>query len=317
MTGAAIAASAARGQSGESTPIPVPEGRLRVLIDTDAANYCDDQFALAYAALSGEAIEIEAIYAAPFVNRRSKSPASGMEQSLAEIERLLGVLEGRVRCPVLEGSRAWLSDTQTPVKNPASLDLIERVMDERDEGLYVVSIGAATNVASALQIEPSLAHRINVVWLGGAPHSFPSASEFNLRQDPAAARTLFESGARLMHVPAPGLAENLSASPAELRRRLTDSSPIGKDLLRLYEARAGTEKRDDHSSVTQPIWDLAPIAWLVNPEWVQSAVVSSPVLTDDLQWETGTNRHRVRTAIRVLRDKVMTDFFGKVRSASA
>jgi len=41
-------------------------GRPRVVIDTDAANEIDDQFALAWALLSPERIEVEAVYAAPF-----------------------------------------------------------------------------------------------------------------------------------------------------------------------------------------------------------------------------------------------------------
>lgn len=43
-----------------------PSGRLRVAIDTDCANEIDDQFALAWALLSPDQLEIEGVYAEPF-----------------------------------------------------------------------------------------------------------------------------------------------------------------------------------------------------------------------------------------------------------
>ena len=44
---------------------PPPRGaRLRVVIDTDAANEIDDQFALAWALLSPERLDVLAVYAA-------------------------------------------------------------------------------------------------------------------------------------------------------------------------------------------------------------------------------------------------------------
>ena len=43
-----------------------PEGPTRVLIDTDADNEIDDQFAMAWAFLSPERIEVEAVVAEPF-----------------------------------------------------------------------------------------------------------------------------------------------------------------------------------------------------------------------------------------------------------
>lgn len=46
--------------------LALPEGKLRVVIDTDAKNEVDDQFALTWALLSQDQLEIEGIYAAPY-----------------------------------------------------------------------------------------------------------------------------------------------------------------------------------------------------------------------------------------------------------
>ena len=48
-----------------------------------------------------------------------------------------------------------------------------------------------------------------VVWLGGAPHDWPSAREFNLYQDVRASQVLFDSGVPLMQIPTTNVAEHL------------------------------------------------------------------------------------------------------------
>ena len=59
----------------------LPDRPVRVVIDTDTYNEVDDQFAIAYALLSPERVRVEAIYAAPFFNKRSTGPGHGMELS--------------------------------------------------------------------------------------------------------------------------------------------------------------------------------------------------------------------------------------------
>ena len=301
---------------GHEHDIPIPQGTANVLLDTDAANYFDDQFALAYAALSRESIRIKAAYAAPFVNRRVRDPEEGMEQSYEEIGRVLSALGMERDVPVLKGSRSAIESPEIAIKSEAAEDIVERVMQGKPEIHYIVSIGAATNIASALLLEPRLGDRTTLVWLGGTPHHFPSASEFNLRQDPSAARVLLASGARLMHVPAPGLAENLRTTREELDRQLRGKSAIGDHLLLRVDEASSSESVHDGSSQTLALWDMATVAWLVNPLWVPSALVLCPSLSEDLEWLHSPYRHRVRVAIRILRDEVFTDFFHKIRSAS-
>ena len=307
--------SAAAPARGHEIEIPPRKGRARILLDTDAANYFDDQFALAYAAMSTEEIHIEAVYAAPFSNRRINDPGSGMELSHEEIGRVLEALRPGREIEVLKGSQAWMGEHGDPVESRAAEDMIHRVMRGHPRIDYIVAIGAATTVASALLMEPRIGERSTVVWLGGTPHHFPSASEFNLRQDPAATRVLFDSGARLMHVPAPGLAENLRASRTELERQMRGRSAIGDYLLDTVVEAAPEQRGPEATSSTLAIWDMATIAWLVNPRWVESALVPSPLLGPDLIWFHNSNRHRVRVATRLLRDEVFTDFFRKIRTA--
>ena len=54
--------------------LSVPEGRVDVVLDTDAYNEIDDQFAISYLLKSKEKLNTKAIYAAPFFNSNSASP---------------------------------------------------------------------------------------------------------------------------------------------------------------------------------------------------------------------------------------------------
>ena len=56
-----------------------PQGKVDVVLDTDTYNEIDDQFALSYLVKSDEKLNLKAIYAAPFFNHRSDSPADGMD----------------------------------------------------------------------------------------------------------------------------------------------------------------------------------------------------------------------------------------------
>jgi hypothetical protein len=66
-----------------------PEGKVRMVLDTDAFNEIDDQFAIVQALLSADKVTVEALYAAPFANQRANNPALGMTLSFEEINRLL------------------------------------------------------------------------------------------------------------------------------------------------------------------------------------------------------------------------------------
>jgi purine nucleosidase len=58
-----------------------PAHKAQVVLDTDTYNEIDDQYALAYSLLSPSRMEVEAVYAAPFLNGRSRSAGDGMEKS--------------------------------------------------------------------------------------------------------------------------------------------------------------------------------------------------------------------------------------------
>jgi purine nucleosidase len=288
-----------------------PQGPVPMVLDTDTYNEIDDQFALAYALLSPERLSVEAIYAAPFHNGRSDGPADGMQKSYEEIERLLARLGRSPDGLIHKGSTAWLPAAHQPVPSPAADDLIARARAERDGPLYVVAIGAATNVASALLSAPDIARRIVVVWLGGHPSYWHHTREFNLQQDLHAARLLFDAGVPLVHVPCVNVTQHLRTTQAELERFVKGCGPIGAYLFEIFSAYS-----PDHFARSKEIWDLGAVAYLVNPAWFTSALVHSPILSEQKTWSHDPQRHLVREVRSLDRDAIFADLFRKLAEAA-
>ena len=146
-----------------------PTGPVDVVLDTDTYNEIDDQFAVSYLICSAEKLHLQAIYAAPFFNEKSTGPADGMEKSYQEILNILTLMgKDELKKSVYKGSTGYLPDEETAVESPAAADLAARAMNYTPEKpLYVLAIGAITNVASAILKNPDIIDRIVIVWLGG------------------------------------------------------------------------------------------------------------------------------------------------------
>jgi len=282
-----------------------PKSSISMVLDTDTYNEIDDQFALALSLLSPR-LKVEAVYAAPFHNKKSSSPADGMEKSYEEIGRVLARLASmrKIMPPVLRGSTSWLPGPQTAVKSPAAEDLAERAMARRDGPLYVGAIGAPTNVSSALILHPEIRDRIVVVWLGGHPPTWHTAHEFNLKQDYHASRFLLDCQVPLVLVPCKNVAEHLRVTAPELDNRLGG----GNDLCR-YLRDITVEHIHERGLDSKVIWDVAPVSWLLEPAWLTTQLAPSPLLSQEFTWSVDGRRHLIRLAIDVDRDAVMINLW--------
>ena len=282
------------------------DGQLRVALDTDTYNEIDDQFAVVHALLSPDRIDLEAIYAAPFHNNRSEGPGDGMQKSFEEIERLLDRMDVADRDRVYLGAERYLPERSEAVDNPASRNLVERAHSS-DAPLYVAAIGAITNVASAILLDPEIIKKVVVVWLGGHPHHWPTAREFNLRQDVCAAQVIFDSGVPVVQIPCSGVASHLLTTVSELNTFVRPQGAIGSYLADVFEA-----YRKDQFGRSKEVWDLSTIGWLLDASWVPSVLLPSPILTDQVTYSSNPARHLVRVATSCRRDPIFGDLFHKL-----
>ena len=288
---------------------PAAPNRVPMVLDTDTANEIDDQFAVVHALLSQDRLQLEAIYATLF-SRAGNSPAEGVAESEAEIHRLLDRLGVEDRSRVLRGADAFLSDEQPTVPNAASEDLIERAMASRDGRLWVAAVGALTNVASALNEAPEIAERICIVWLGGQAQHSEDAREFNLYQDPVAARAVFDSGAPLVHIPCYGAASHLLTSTAELDAYVRPQGAIGEYLSDIFR-----DHSEQYPGRTKEIWDLSATGFLIDEDWVPKRSVARPTLSEDMRWVAQPDDAPLAPfaeAHYVKRDPIFGDLFVKL-----
>ena len=290
-----------------------PAGPVDVVLDTDTYNEVDDQFAVVHALLSPEKINLQALYAAPFFNHRSTGPADGMEKSYQEIHRLLDRMDVSPEGLVFRGSTTYLTDRDHPCNSDAAEDLIAKAMarSEDDDPLYVATIGCITNVASAILMEPEIIKRIVVVWLGGHAFHWPDTKEFNLWQDPEAARVVFDCGVPLVQIPVMGVCSHLHTTIPEIERYVQGRGEIGDFLA---ETVKGYHK--DHYAWSKVIWDIATIAYLLDESWTPTNLVHSPIVTDQGTWSFDSSRHLIRSAVHVNRDPIFRDLFAKLQKHS-
>ncbi|WPJ96171.1 nucleoside hydrolase [Coraliomargarita algicola] len=292
--------------------LALPSACVRAVLDTDAYNEIDDQFAIVYAMLAPERIELEAIYAAPFLNKRSSSAADGMEKSYDEIQRVLGLLCAADQVPTFRGAEAFLVDHPAPLATDATEDLITRAR-QRDKGpLYVMAIAAITNVATAILLAPDIIDNIVVVWLGGHADYWAHNGEFNFQQDVPAVKAVLESGVVIFRMPCVPVADHLQLTIYELEHYLSGKGPLADYLCQIFR-----NYREHEGAWTKVIWDIAVVAWLVNHDWVPSKLAPAPFMQADNSWSISSINSIIRTAIQVYRDPVYTDLFKRIITYSA
>lgn len=289
-----------------------PAGKIDVVLDTDTYNEIDDQFALSYMVKSAEKLTVKAVYAAPFFNEKSVSPKDGMEKSYDEILTLLTLL-GRadLTANVFRGSEDYLPDEDTPILSPAAEDLAVRAMQYTPEKpLYVVAIGAITNVASAILLNPAIRERIVVVWLGGNAHHWTDNAEFNLAQDVAAGRILFGCGVPLVQLPCMGVVSSFAVSEPDLREYL-----LGKNALCDHLAQYAIDEGRRTAAAetwTRVIWDVTAVAWLLDGGFTEDTLVHSPIPQYDHTWAPSATRHFIRYVYHIHRDRLFADLVHKL-----
>lgn len=286
-----------------------PTHPVDVVLDTDAYNEIDDQYAIAYLLRSQDKLHTKAIYAAPFQNSKASNPALGMEASYREILNILELMGEKEQYPVFRGSEKWMKDENTPVLSDAARDLCTRAMEYSSrEPLYVVAIGAITNIASALLLRPEIKDRIVVVWLGGHALHWPDTREFNMKQDIAAARVVMGFGVPLVQLPCNGVVSEFRLSEAELNFWLRGRNRLCDYLVQhtVDEVTYAVGK-----PWTRVIWDVTAVAWLLG-EFTRDRIIKTPIPGYDGTYSHRHWEHEMCCVYSIRRDELVRDLFEKL-----
>ena len=172
----------------------------------------------------------------------------------------------------------------------------------------MVAVGAITNVASAILMDPSIIENIVVVWLGGNSIHWPNTREFNFSQDLNASRLIFDCGVPLVQLPCAPVVTHFATTVPEMETYLKGRGAIGDYLLEIFK-----EYHKDHYAWSKVLWDMTAVAWLVNADWTPSNLIHSPIVTDQHTFSVDDSRHLIRAAYFINRDAIFGDFFQKMR----
>ncbi|MBS1600849.1 MAG: nucleoside hydrolase [Bacteroidetes bacterium] len=184
--------------------------RMRVIIDNDFGGDPDGLFELVQHLLS-PSVEIRGIIgshlrAGDFWDP-SKETATHAKQ---KIEEVLSIMNLTNAYPVYQGSNFALENDSVAQKSDAVNAIVKEAMrDDTKLPLYVVCGAGLTDIASAYLLEPKIASRLTLIWIGGPeyidlappPPNYTNL-EYNLGIDIKAGQVIFNKSAiRLWQVP--------------------------------------------------------------------------------------------------------------------
>lgn len=235
-----------------------PEARQRVIVNTDAKNEADDQYAIVQAVLT-PSFELHGIIPAHFGTGKSKTSLKDSHDETIKVLQLMN-LEGQVR--VEDGATHAMPDEKTPVDSPGARLIIDEAMKDDGRTLYVAFYGPLTDMASALLLEPTIEDKdIIVIWIGGG--AWPNGGrEYNLSNDIPSANVVMKSKLAVWQVPR-STYRTMGVTYAELIEKVYPQGAIGRYLVdQLIEHNAATNPGMEYRS----LGDSPCIGIILDPE---------------------------------------------------
>lgn len=170
---------------------PLGGPRSRVIFVNDLAGDVDGLFAAVHAILS-PSTDLRGI-----VGTGSGNPADNAERAAARLgTEILALMKMAGRVPVHQGAGSRLPQAGKPVASAGTKAIIDEAMrSDSPLPLFVTVGGGLTEVASAVMLEPRIAERFTLVWIGGDALPGGGTGETNFNIDPLAAQYLFNETA--------------------------------------------------------------------------------------------------------------------------
>jgi inosine-uridine nucleoside N-ribohydrolase len=287
--------------------------RHRIIVNTDAKNEADDQYAIVHALLS-PSLDVRGIVAAHFGQRPGRSETS-MLDSRAEIDLILDYMQLRNEVRVENGAPCRVPDMTTPVPSAGAELIIEEALRDNAGPLFVSFLGPLTDMAAALLMAPEIATRdVTVVWVGGPPYDadVPVAHwpEFNLSNDVSAANIVFGSEIKLWQVPMNAYA-TLPVSYAELHQKVAPCGELGAYLVQ--QLIDWNDKYMDFPMEFRSLGDQPAIGLVINPGAGRSFIRPAPEFTHDCRYNVDVKHRPIRVYETVDARFILEDFFAKLQ----
>ena len=270
----------------------------KVILDTDAYNEIDDQFAIAYFYYSKK-VDLLAVTAEHYMHDRCNSKEVGMKRSYDEIVKVLSLADPHYTTETYRGSVNTIDELGTYVESDAA-DAIIRIARESDEMVYVVAIGALTNVTSAILKVPDIKEKICVIWLGGNEISDRTLEkgchEWNMYADFKASQILLSSDIPLLMLHAgPNGSGNIVMTFEDFQKfgSQWDGPWVEQFYSRVLPRTSGVTLAGYTHGWSKIMCDYAGMAALSCPEAMELKIISAPTLEDDGRYTLNPNNKRI------------------------
>ena len=274
--------------------------KMRIILDADTGNEVDDYYALvrAFVEPSWEIICLNSVQwqASHWTVPKSMENSHRLNQViLAEMDMNIKTRRGGVDRMFDWGDLAQHS--------AASYEIIKQAKSlDPDEKLNIIALGALTNIASAIYIEPSIASKIKLYWLGTS-YDFEKGilkrQDFNCMMDQQALELVLMSDMEL-HIMPLNVAVNMEFQYEETEQNLPQGHRLSRLLLdRWYEHLDGGRKK-------RILWDLALIQAIIFPDW-------SEIKTITTSKDNGERKIHYYSAIQA--EKMKAEFFETINKA--
>lgn len=283
--------------------------KIRLIVNTDAANEADDQFAIVHALLTPRFI-IKGIIAAHFGTKRTNE---SMQESYDECLKLLDLMEITDEVGLYRGAEMKMPDEQTPAPSEGADLIIREAMSDDDKPLFVVFLGPITDLASAYLKEPAIENRLTAIWIGGG--AYPNGeNEFNLGNDIEAANVVMRSNIPLWQVPR-NVYTTIRVSIAELLVKVKPYGKVGDYLFQqLYDF--NFRLKDNMRFPKGEMWSLGDspaISLLLDYHDYGYDMIPAPRITQDMKYVHYQNERLIRVYNYVDSRFTLEDMFAKLK----
>ncbi len=291
----------------------VPDEKiLRVIIDTDAANEADDQYAIVHALLSPR-LDIRALIAAHFGEEKSPSSMEDSYQEILHILQLLNSSKDVFRVPVFRGAEHKLTCIEESQDSEGARAIVQEALRTDPHPLFVLCLGALTNVASALLMEPAISQRMTVIWIGG--NSYPEGGwEYNLKNDLIAAQYVFSSEVSLWQIPRI-VYQMMLVSMAELAVRVQPHGKIGAYLFNHMVQWGQTFWGKRSQMRTGECWylgDSPAVGLLLNEHEFCYHMQNAPLIHEDFSYDLTASNRQIRVYDSIDSRFILEDLYAKL-----
>ncbi len=294
-----------------STACGVSWGAIPVILSTDVGNEIDDQWAITYMLVS-PAFDVQGIVSA-------HAPSLPDPSAHATYEILVDVVEGKLGMathpPLFEGSSLPLADVKSPRTNIGVqfiLDTSKRY--SKENRLVLLTIGAATDVASALLLDPSLADRVQIVAMGFR-NLTEAGKEYNVENDPKAWQVILDSDVPVTIGSGDVCQADLALHYDQAKALIAQHGSVGAWLWQEYQGwyyRSIKPLRVNDFSKPWIIWDIVVLAY--EKGLTKQKLIPRPRLKDDLTFEQANTGKTVNWITAVDSGVLWPDFISKLDS---